>query len=130
MNPVIDYATTGLDIRQAKVEHAKRQAGDPDRTDYILWDGIRVKTADWWDVPITGIMRIEFLSSDSSVDQGVDIKIEDGWLELQNKDHVSILRTWKNEKYEDSVEYRYFSQSKKNLHMECIQDDLSCWSVS
>ena len=110
MNPEIDYAASGLDIRQSKVDYAKKHAGDSTRANYILWNGIHVKTSDWWDVPKKGFVKIEFLSSKSDVEQGVDVKIEDGWLELSNGEHIETLRTWKNEKYDDIVEYEFFSE--------------------
>lgn len=113
MKSEIDYAETGLDIRQAMVDHAKKITEIPDRTNSILWNGIRVKTADWWDVPITGIVEVEFLSSDLKIEQGADVKVEGGWIELPNGNHISILRTWKNEKYDDLVKYNYFSKPGK-----------------
>jgi hypothetical protein len=110
METEIDYAAAGFDICQAKLHHAERYRDKADRPDYIIWNGIRVKTYDWWLVPSQGTVRVEFLFAKPGVEQGVDLKIEEGWVELPNGDQVPLLRTWVDSRFEDTVEYAYFTK--------------------
>ncbi len=106
-----DYANSGLSIRTAILDHFNRYPDKRTRPEFILWGGLFVKTSDSFSVPEFGVVRAEFLHCKGDVEQGFDIKLDDGWLELQDGGHVSLLRTWKDEKYEDVVEYPFFSRN-------------------
>ena len=82
MVPIVDYASTGLNISEAMIDMAKKYPDKASRPDYVLWNNLQVETADWWDVPTRGIIRIEILSVNSDAEQGIDIKIESGALQL------------------------------------------------
>lgn len=107
----IDYAITGLDISQAKVDQAKRHPDKSTRPDYIIWGGNRVQTYDWWDVPKSGTIEVEFISALNSIEQGVDIKIDQGGIWLASGEEISVLRTWKDDHYEEIVRYLFHSLS-------------------
>jgi len=47
------------------------------------------------------------------IEQGFDIEIDNGWLRLMNGEQISHLRTWKDECYEDTVEYPFFSADRR-----------------
>jgi hypothetical protein len=105
----IDYANTGLTLREAMVAHAKRYPDKKNRPDTILWGKFRVKTFDWVPVPYEGTVRLEFLSYSQIVRQGVDVHV-DGWLQLARGEQVPHLRTWLDNRFEDVVEYPFFSK--------------------
>jgi len=109
-NPdVRDYADSGLTIQYAMNDHATRFPDKRTRPRFILWNGLRVWTSDVWTVPEKGTVRAEFLSAKGDIEQGFDIKV-DGWLELAEGEHVPVLRTWKDERYLDVVEYPFLSR--------------------
>ena len=110
-----DYAKSGLTIQYAMLDHVKRFPDKRLRPDYIVLGGLRVTTADVLVVPEGGIVRAEFISSKDEVEQGFDLKV-DGWIQLQNGDRVSVLRTWSNPRYEPIVEYPFFSRDGR-LHV-------------
>ena len=104
-----DYANSGLTIRTAMNDHVKTYPDKLKRPEFILWGGLLVKTSDVFAVSERGVVRAEFLRCKGDVEQGFDVKLDDGWIELQDGEHISLLRTWKDDKYEDSVEYPFFS---------------------
>jgi hypothetical protein len=103
-----DYAESGLTIREAMLDHVKKYQDKSKRPEYILWHGHHVKTSDVFTVSQMGTVRAEFLSAKGDIEQGFDIKVN-GWLELAAGERVSILRTWKDKRYADVVEYPFFS---------------------
>jgi hypothetical protein len=107
----IDYATSGLDIQYAMLDHFKRYQNKTLHSEYILWDGIKVKTGDWWVVPDRGRIKIELIEWQSGIEQAVDVKIEDGCLTLVDGTEVSLLRTWTDSRYDNIVEYPYFTRA-------------------
>jgi len=107
----IDYASTGLDICAAKLDMASKYPDKSDRPDFVLWNGLHVKTADQWRVPVRGRVRIEILSSKPEVEQGIDFRVDMGAVKLAGGEEVSLLRTWADDRYEGVVEYPYYSQS-------------------
>ena len=107
----IDYAQSGLSLQLANLEHFNRFPDKTSRPDHILWNGIRVKGADRWDVSQRGRVRIELLSAKSGEEHGVDLKIEDGWVELLNGDKIPLLRTWVDPRYDNVVDYPYFTKT-------------------
>jgi len=111
-NNLCDYGSTGMTIQQAMVDHAKKYPDKTQRPDCILWDGVSVKTSDAWTTPKKGIVRAEILSANTDVEQGFDIKV-DGWLELAKGERVPVLRTWKDERFEDTVEYPFFTRDQR-----------------
>ncbi|HUV63274.1 MAG TPA: hypothetical protein VMW24_05205 [Sedimentisphaerales bacterium] len=108
-----DYAESGLTIREAMLDHAKRFPNKAKRPDHILWAGHRIKTADVFHVPQRGIVRAEFLSAMEGVEQGFDIQLDGGWVELEQGEHVPHLRTWKDKDFDDVVEYPFFSPDER-----------------
>ena len=93
------------------MDMANRYPDKAHRPDHILWNGLKVKTADRWLVPIRGTIQIAILSKSADIEQGVDVKFEDGALQLSGGENISLLRTWADSRYEDTVSYPYFSQS-------------------
>lgn len=116
-NP-IDYSISGMKIQQAMVDHVKKQPEKDKRTDYILWDGIQVKTSDSFKVDKNGTVYVEILSKKVGVEQGVDLKVN-GSFELKHGKKVQVLRTWKDDLYEDKVEYPFV----------CLDGALWVWNV-
>lgn len=108
-NAVLDYAESGLDIQYAMIDHAKRFPSKEKRPQYIIWNSRPIWTSDRMPVPKRGIVRAEFLSVNSHVRQGFDLKFDGGWVELAAGQHIPLLRTWKDEEHEDHVEYPFFS---------------------
>ncbi len=74
-----------------------------------MWGTHRVQTSDALQVPTAGIVSIEFLTPERDIRQGIDLKL-DGWIELPNRDRVPLLRTWLDPRFEDRLEYPYFSR--------------------
>jgi hypothetical protein len=113
MQKPADYAASGLDIQRAMVDQHRQYSGRADAPDHILWEGRPVKTTDWWQVPDRGIVRIDLLHARVGMESGVDVKLEDGWVELADGDRLPVLRTWMDERFEDTVEYPFFSRAGK-----------------
>ena len=107
----VDYATTGFTIGAAMLDHAARYPDKTARPTHILWNGLAVTTADCFSVPIKGVVKIEILSKNSNIAQGIDLKIEEGAVCLEGGEQVRLLRTWADDRYEDTVEYPYHSAS-------------------
>lgn len=107
---VRDYANSGLTIQYAMNDHATRFPDRKTRPRFLLWNGLRIWTSDSIPIPQKGIVQAEFLSGDPNVRQGFDLKIHDGWIELAGGEHVPLLRTWKDERLEDVVEYPFHSR--------------------
>jgi len=105
---VRDYADSGLTIQYAMLDHFKKFPDKSQRPDYILWGGLRIKTSDSIAIPRHGVVRCEFLSSNTKVEQGFDLSL-DGWLRLKEGEEVSLLRTWNDPRYESLVEYPFQS---------------------
>jgi len=85
-----------------------------ERPDHIIFDGHKVKTAQWIDVPEHFVIKLGFLSEPDS-DQGADISIKEGYLLLPNGSQVKTLRTWNDPQFEKFVEYKGYSKAKKLL---------------
>ncbi len=107
---VTDYGNSGLTIREAMLDHGNRFPDKHKRPKYLLWNGQRIWTSDCLPVPQQGVVRAECLSVDSTVRQGFDLKIQDGWIELADGTHIPLLRTWQDERFEDVVEYPFFAK--------------------
>lgn len=105
---VRDYGKSGLTIQDAMNDHATRFPDKKTRPRFLHWNNLRIWTSDSIPVPQRGIVRAAFLAAKGDVEQGFDIKV-DGWFELAMGEHVPHLRTWKDEKLEDVVEYPFFS---------------------
>jgi hypothetical protein len=103
-----DYAGSGLTIREAMVDHAKRFPTKARRPDHILWAGRCIKTSDVLHVCQKGIVRAEFLSAKEGVAQGFDIQFDNGWADLGCCERVPHLRTWREDQLDDVVEYPFF----------------------
>lgn len=108
-----DYGASGLTIQVAMLDHWKRFPDKALRPDHILWHGLHVTTGDVLNVAQTGIVRGEFLAVKKTTEQGFDIKIADGWVQLEKGEHIPHLRTWHDENLDDIVEYPYFSRDCK-----------------
>jgi hypothetical protein len=108
-----DYASTGMSIREALV-HAGSNSRQPKGSPIVVtWNGKKVSNSDVLQVPRQGIWTAEFLSDKRDIDQAFDIKTYGGWIELLDGTRVPLLRTWKDERYEDTVEYPYFAPDGK-----------------
>jgi hypothetical protein len=101
-----DYGDSGLTIQAAMVDHARRFPDKRSRPRCILWNGRCVVTGDVFEVPREGVVRGEFVSSKTGVEQGFDLKVN-GWIELAAGERVPLLRTWHDPRYEPSVAYRF-----------------------
>jgi hypothetical protein len=104
-----DYGGSGLTIREAMLDHANRHPDKRKRPEDILWHGLHLKTSDVFTVPEKGVVLAEFLSSRGDIEQGFDIKV-DGWLALAEGEHVPLLRTWRDARFADVIEYPFFSR--------------------
>src|SRR5215467_14042774 len=104
MKSPVDYAATGLTIQAAMLDLVTRYPDKTARPPHILWNGLSVKTADCLSVPIRGHVKVEILSKNSNITQGIDLKIEEGALRLKGGEEVLLLRTWADDRYEDIVE--------------------------
>jgi hypothetical protein len=102
-----DYADSGLTIRTAMLDHAERFPDKNARPQYILWDGLKIWTSDRIPVPKRGTVCAEFLNADKKVRQGFDFEFDDGYHTLAQGEQISLLRTWKDERYDDVVEYPF-----------------------
>lgn len=103
-----DYEPSGLPIQRAMldaVKTASQKNGGPPR---IRWGVYEIQTSDCLIVPSKGRIRITFLSSRAGLRQGVDIKVN-GHIYLVDGSAVETLRTWRDPKYEDTVEYEFSS---------------------
>jgi hypothetical protein len=103
----VDYASTGLSIQQSMLDKIKRFPDKKSRPKYIIWNGLHVQTYDWWSVPKTGVVQIEFLDSTRDPEQGMDVSVENGGIRLASGEMIPVLRTWRDDRYEDIVEYEY-----------------------
>ncbi|MGC1273496.1 MAG: hypothetical protein WBC44_07280 [Planctomycetaceae bacterium] len=113
-----DYAKSGLTIQQAMVDHVRRFPDKTERPYYILWNDYFVQTSDELEVPNSGIVRAEFVSSSLSFQQGFDMKLHGHFL-LSDGQKVATLRTWKDDDYEDAVEY----------HFDSLDNVMYVWNV-
>lgn len=68
-----------------------------------------MQTVDVLPVPPDGVVRGEFLRVAGDPEQAFDIKV-DGWIQLENGERVSVLRTWNDSLYESDVEYPFHSK--------------------
>lgn len=103
-----DYEPSGLPIQRAMLDAVKtagKKKGAPPR---IRWGVHEIQTSDCLIVPSKGRIRITFLSSRDGLRQGVDIKVN-GTIYLLDGSAVETLRTWRDPKYEDTVEYEFAS---------------------
>lgn len=115
----MDYAGSGFSICAAMKDHFKRFPDKRQRPDYILWEGQHVKTSDHFSVALQGVVRAEILSAQPHTRQGFDLKLHDGWVQLEKGERVNHLRTWNDAAYENSVEYPYF----------CVEGRMFFWNV-
>jgi hypothetical protein len=106
---VLDYGDSGLTIQYAMLDFVKRFPDKATTPPYILWNGLHVQTSDVFAIPHKGILRAEFLSAKGSIQQGFDLDLN-GWLRLEAGEKVRLLRTWKDDLYEDVVEYPFFTR--------------------
>jgi len=104
--PERDYAESGLTIQYAMLDHFKRFPDKRVRPPYILWNGLRVTTADALPVQKEGLVRGEFLSAKNDLEQGFDIDLK-GWLQLADGKKIKRLRTWNDSRYQAVVEYPF-----------------------
>ena len=121
-NNDIDYATTGLNIQSARIDQYQRRSGNP-MPDFILWNGRRVKTGDWWSVPKQGRLRIHLLDAKGKVEQGVDVKCEKGYLTLVDGTKIPLLRTWADPALDPVVEYPYVTRTGRLLIYNVFKRD-------
>lgn len=110
-DPVVrDYSDSGLTIRSAMLDHAKRFPDKDTRPQFILWNGLHIWTSDRIPVGPKGTVRAQFLTANPDVRQGFDIELDDGYLVLAEGEQVRLLRTWRDDRYDDVVEYPFCSR--------------------
>ena|SRR5258706_385726 len=107
-----DYGDSGLTIQAAMLDLFRRFPNKSRRPRFLLWQGLRVTTADSLRVPELGRVQGEFLASKGPVDQGFDLDV-DGGFQLENGEWVHPLRTWNDPRFQSVVEYPF--RSKDNL---------------
>ena len=110
MKDNIDYLKSGFEIQQSMVDHFERFPDKSTRPEFIVWGNRKIKTSDCLSVNRNGKVRFEILHSHPAIRQGFDAKV-DGWFTLQGGERVPLLRTWKEEELEDTVEYPFFTKS-------------------
>ena len=104
-----DYSMSGFEIQQAMVDHLRKHPDKKTRPKTILWNHRHIRTSDSILVPREGIVRVEFVSYTTSVRQGIDLMLDDGWIQLADGQQITHLRTWADERFENVVEYPFFS---------------------
>jgi hypothetical protein len=104
-----DYSLDGCSICSALVQDHINETRN-ERGHWIRWGDRWVRGGDWIAVPKHGIVRAEFLSWKGSSEQGVDLDV-DTWILLAGGEKVPLLRTPRDDRYEDIVEYEYKSTS-------------------
>lgn len=104
-----DYSKSDLTIQYAMLDQVKRFPNKKNRPSYLLWDNLKIMTGDKIAVPQKGIIRAEFISNKSDIEQGFDLKVN-GWFELESGKKVMLLRTWDSPKYDPVVKYPFFSE--------------------
>jgi hypothetical protein len=107
-----DYEPTGLTIQQAMLDVVRSRRTKSSSPPRIRWGERGIQTSDCIEVPERGRVRIEFLRCKPGLVQGVDIKVNGG-IRLADGAEVPVLRTWHDERYEDSVEYEFRSDDGK-----------------
>ncbi len=107
---LIDYANSGLDIQAAMVDQFHRYPTPESRPDYLLWGGLKIKTADQITVPKNGTITATIRSCTATENaQGFDLAPKKGFLRLVDGQEVQLLRTWNDVRYEAEVSYPFFS---------------------
>lgn len=104
-----DYAKSSLTIQSALIDQFKRFPDKKTRPQCILWEGLRIKTADSIPALKAGRIRGEILRSKGEIEQGFDIDIK-GWLQLIDGKKVKRLRTWNESLLAPDVEYPFCSK--------------------
>jgi hypothetical protein len=104
-----DYSQSSLTICDAMIADFEKHPDKATRPDHIRWGDFLVQTSDKLKVPRRGVVTAEFISAKPGVRQGFDLEV-DGWFELFDGKKVPLLRTWKDDEFEDTVEYPYKSK--------------------
>ena len=101
-----DYAPSGMSIWQAMLERGKKRAKNEGGPVTIRWSDKVIQTADVFQVPMRGTIRLECIQCADDIRQGFDVKMKGGCV-LSDGKVVPLLRTWCDEKYEPILEYNY-----------------------
>jgi hypothetical protein len=109
---VKEYNSTEISIQYAMLDMWKSYSDASTRPDHIKYDGLKVKTGHWIEVPENFTIKLEFLS-EPNADQGADISVKDGFVILGDGSKVKLLRIWHDPKYEPVVEYSGYSKAKQ-----------------
>ena len=91
------------------VTHVTECPGKKARPPSILWGDYRVQTSDVIEVPPKGIVEAKLITATTVHRQGFDMKV-DGWFQLSDGQKVPLLRTWNDDRFEDLVEYPFYSK--------------------
>jgi hypothetical protein len=88
-----------------------------------------VRTADVFDTPPGGTVKIEFLQRKYDFRQGMDISVSEGII-LADGARIPVLRTWNDPEYEDVLQYEFLSPDRKisvwNVHEDANAMG-TCW---
>lgn len=106
-----DYGADGLDIQSAMLRHARAQPDRERRSRFLRWNGQVVWTAFEIVVPRRGRFQLELLDGAADATQGVDVKVVPGTIQLPGGERVPHLRTWRDARFEDTLEYPYRSRA-------------------
>jgi hypothetical protein len=98
-----------ITIQAAMLDHVRRFPDKASRPPHIIWNGLHIMTADAVSVPPDGFVEAELLHvREDLAQQGFDLKVN-GWFQLAGGEHVDLLRTWCDPRYEDAVRYSFHS---------------------
>lgn len=119
-----DYSPSSLTIQQAMLEAVRANPGRRPKPPAIRWGDRVVQTSACLDVPRAGRLVAEFLGGRPGGGQAFDLKVDGAFL-LEDDQEVAVLRTWRDERYEDRVEYDFTCKDGKlwvwNVYQVCSQ---------
>lgn len=101
-----DFAESGWTIQQSMIFAGKTESR-PSGPFAILWAGNAVRTVDVFEVPLSGRIVLAFTDARVEGMQAVDLKLEPPGFQLGDGSHVSLLRTWNDDRYEPILRYSY-----------------------
>lgn len=110
MEDAKDYGNSGLTIRSALIDQFKRYPDKDTRPRHLIWNGLRILTADAIPVPKQGIIKGEILSVTTPIEQGFDMDT-DGGLQIEDGRWIHPLRTWNDPKLQSVVQYPFRSNN-------------------
>lgn len=111
MNSLIshrDYEESGLSIQQAMIDMIQSKKNKMVSLPKVRWGNHLIQTSDCIRVSNKGRVRLEFLDGRDDFRQGVDIDVNGGF-HLADGSKIKTLRTWRDSRYSNVVEYDFIS---------------------